>query len=132
MNDERDQRDGDGRSRAEWVVFTAAAVVLGVVLTLVAWQWIARNDPADVSVEVAGIERRNDAFLVSVDVHNDGDRAATDVGVSAELDIDGDVTAADDSIEFLAGGRTETIEFLFPADPAAGELDVRITSFRSS
>ena len=133
MSAARDRRhDGNGRTGAEWVVFAASAVVLVAVLGLVTWQWVAHRDPAIVSAEVTDVEQQGDRFLVSVDVHNNGDRAATDVGVSAELDVDGDITEVDGSVEFLAGGRAETIEFVFSDDPSSGELTVDVTSFRAS
>lgn len=120
------------RTGAEWAVFVVAAVVLAGVLGAVTWQWVAHNDPAAVSATVAGIEHRDDRFVVSVEVHNDGDRSATDVGVSATLDVDGTVTTGDDTIEFLAGGRTETIEFLFRDDPSDGDLTVAVINFRAT
>lgn len=133
MSEPVDNRSGHPpRTGAEWAVFVVAAVVLAGVLGAVTWQWVARNDPAAVSATVAGIDHRDDRFLVSVEVHNDGDRSATDVGVSATLDVDGTVTTGDDTIEFLAGGRTETIEFVFTDNPSAGDLTAAVTNFRTT
>jgi uncharacterized protein (TIGR02588 family) len=43
--------------------------------------------------------------------------------------VDGEETAADQTIDFLAGGAEQDLVFVFEDDPADGELTIEVTSF---
>lgn len=124
-----DQRRG-GRSTAEWVTFAASCLVLVVLVVLVASSMSEHPAPAAPTATVAGpVEEQGDGFHVPVEVRNEGDDAAADVQVVAELTIEGEPTESDVVIDFLAGQESDEVVFVFPDDPADGELTVRVGSF---
>ena len=74
------------RTRPEWLTLGVASAVLGCVLTALVVLSIRVDRPATPTVTIApGIHERDGRFFVQVEVHNDGDRAAADVQVLAEL-----------------------------------------------
>jgi len=123
------RREG-GRSAAEWVSFAVACLVLALVVGLIALELRGTAAPAAPTVELAGspIEEA-DGFHVSVEIRNEGDEAASDVQVIATLTIDGEPTDGDLTVDFLAGGASEELVFVFPDDPADGELELRVAGY---
>jgi uncharacterized protein (TIGR02588 family) len=120
------------RSPAEWVAFGIASAVLLFIVGSVALVWV--NDdgrPARLEVEQSGSARKDgEQFYVTAQVANTGDRTAEGVQVHAELERDGEVVEeGDQTIDFLAGGESEEVVFVFTEDPATGELTVRAASF---
>lgn len=123
------QRDG-GRSPAEWFSFAVACVVLALVVGLIALEMRGTEAPAAPVVEPAGAATEEaDGFHVPVEIRNEGDEATSDVQVVATLTIDGEPTEGDLSVDFLAGGASEELVFVFPDDPADGELELRVASY---
>jgi uncharacterized protein (TIGR02588 family) len=86
--------------------------------------------PATLTVERPDPPRRaGDRFYVTATVTNSGDRTAEAVQVIAELTREGElVEDGDQIIDFLAGGESEHVVFVFHEDPASGELTVRAAS----
>ncbi|MBW3667681.1 MAG: TIGR02588 family protein [Actinobacteria bacterium] len=118
------------RSPAEWVTFAASVVVLVVLVGLIGVEAGEPDGPALPRVVESGpVERHGDAFLVPVKIRNEGGATAESVQVAAELTIGGQVSVADQSVEFLARNETAEVAFLFVDDPATGTLDIRITGF---
>lgn len=126
---DRDRTD-DGRSAAEWVTFGASCVVLLVVLALILVQMRDDEDPPAPAATLAGEVRQvGGQYHVAVVVDNDGDRTAANVQVTAELTIDGTAATGDQTIDFLAGGETVDLVFVFDADPHEGELTVTVSGY---
>jgi uncharacterized protein (TIGR02588 family) len=70
-------------------------------------------------------------YYLPVAVTNRGGRTAEEVLIMAELVTgEGPPETAEFVIDFLAGGETGEGTVVFPADPSAGELTVRVVSFR--
>lgn len=119
-----------GRTLPEWVTFGIATVIIVAMVVILATEVVGTTAPAAPEASVGtGIEERAGTFRVPVDVVNRGDHAASEVRVVAELEIGGQKTEADQTIDFLAGGQEERLLFLFDDDPADGRLTVRVTSF---
>ncbi|CAN5362903.1 MAG: TIGR02588 family protein [Acidimicrobiia bacterium] len=118
------------RTGAEWVTFFVACLVLLGVVGLIAGQIIGDQEPAAPNASVNGeVEARGPRFHVPVLVVNDGDTTAADVQVVAELTIGDETVTADQTIDFLAGGASDDLVFVFEDDPADGDLVVRVGGF---
>lgn len=127
-----DHQDDQGRSVAEWASFAASCVVLAIVVALLTLEMRGAEAPAAPVAEWAGAPiEQPDGFHVPVEVRNDGDQAAADVQVIATLTIDGEDTEGELTVDFLAGGATDELVFVFPEDPGDGELELRVASFSS-
>lgn len=104
------------------------AVLIALAFALVSGA--SGDDPARpvaeiIAVEVAG----GGAHHVMVAVSNEGDRAAESVQVSASLTIGDEEQTGDQTIDFLGAGEQQTLVFVFRDDPAAGDLEIAVTSF---
>jgi uncharacterized protein (TIGR02588 family) len=125
VTDPRPQRTG-----AEWVTFAIALVLVGVVVVLIILEIPGSKRPPSPQVKVGEVVERGEQFVAPVEVTNEGERTAENVQVSATLTIDGEeVATADQSLDFLAAGETQTLEFTFADDPADGELEVEVTGY---
>jgi uncharacterized protein (TIGR02588 family) len=117
------------RSRAELISLGVSLVVLAIVLGVLL-SGFGRNEAARPVANVTAVETEpDDTYRVTVDVTNEGDRAAAGVQISATLSTGTGEESGDQTIDFLGGGETRTLVFLFTEDPAAGELDIAVTSF---
>jgi uncharacterized protein (TIGR02588 family) len=131
LSDKRSASARAARSSAEWVAFGIASAVLLFIVGSVAWVWVSdEGRPATLRVEREDPARRaGDQFYVTATVINSGDRTAEGVQVIAELTRGSEVVEeADQTIDFLAGGDSEQVVFVFSEDPASGELTVRASS----
>jgi uncharacterized protein (TIGR02588 family) len=120
----------DARTAAEWVSFAVSLLILTVVVGLIVVQMLGTHDPAAPVADQSGPARAEGGrFYVPVEVSNRGDATAENVQVSAELTIDGETTAGDQTVDFLSGGEVTEVEFAFDDDPGDGELVVRVTGY---
>ena len=118
------------RAAAEWVTFAIACAVVLLVIGLIVAQIPGTDSPAAPTAEVAqSIERRGDQYVVPVEVTNDGDATAENIQVVATLEIGGDSLEADQVVDFLSGGESAEVEFVFDEDPRSGTLDVRVSGY---
>lgn len=119
------------RSTPERVIFAAAAAILLAIAGSIVWLWLQDRDPAIVTVEQVGVARAEGSqTYVTGSVHNDGDETAEAVQVTAELTVDGEVAAeGEQSIDFLSGGETQEIVFIFEAVESEGEIEMRVASY---
>ena len=116
---------------AEWTIFAVAAVLIAGVAGVLLYDWLTSStDPPIFEVRVTKTEQIDDLHHVEAEVKNVGGEAAAEVTVSASLDIDGDVTELDESVDFLSAHEDTTVTFIFEDDPADGELTVDVTSYR--
>lgn len=118
-----------GRTPAEWVTFGISAAILLVVVAAVALQLRGDEDPPAPVAQVVEVRPVGKQFQVVVAVTNNGDQTAANVQMTGELDIDGEVTTGDQTIDFLAGGEQRRVVFVFPDDPDNGDLTVIVSGF---
>lgn len=118
------------RSGPEWVTFGVAAGVLLLVVAALVGLAFRTSDPAAPAAKEPGPVRKVDGrYFVPVDIVNNGDEAAAEVQVSAELVVDGVTTTGGQVIDFLGGGEMQSLTFAFGDDPAGGKLTIDVTAF---
>lgn len=117
------------RTAAEWTTFAVAVLILLAVMGAIVTEALRDHDDARPVASVGRTHRIGDQYQVEVTVANRGDKAASAVQVIASLEIDGETTEAEQSIDFLAGDGEESLVFVFADDPDDGELTVDVGSF---
>lgn len=120
-----------GRGAAERLVAAIAGGVLLAVAGAIGWLWLQPRDPAQLNVGRPEVVREVDGHrYVSAEVKNDGDETAEAVQVVAELSVDGEVVAdGEQVVDFLSGGETQEIVFVFDTGPPDAEILVRVASY---
>jgi uncharacterized protein (TIGR02588 family) len=118
------------RSAAQWTTLVISSLLRAVVVAVLVRELVEDRDPAAPEATIDGEPRHvGDRYVVDVVVTNAGDETAANTQVTASLDVDGEVTEADQVIDFLEGGAEEHLSFVFPDDPDDGDLQVEIASF---
>lgn len=118
------------RNFAEWVTFAVASAIVLLVVGLILAEIPGTESPPSPTAKVTGAaERRGDQFVVPVEVTNEGDATAENVQVTASLEVGGDKLEADQIVDFLAGGESTELEWVFDQDPKSGTLEVRVTGY---
>lgn len=118
------------RTRPEWITFGVSALILMVVVGLLVGRAFHTEATAAPVADRPGAPRQvGDQFFVPVEIVNRGDLGAAEVQVVAELTIDGNTTSGDQVIDFLGGGETQELTFVFADDPAEGELVIEVVGF---
>jgi uncharacterized protein (TIGR02588 family) len=121
---------GATRSGPEWIILGVSASILAIVVGVLVVLTFSTADPARPVADPPGPARQvGEQFLVPIDVVNHGDRGAAEVQVVAELTIDGATSSGDQVVDFLGGGESQQLTFVFAADPADGELVIRVTGY---
>lgn len=119
------------RTPAEWVTLAVSSMILAVVLGAIAIQVPGSDELPAPTARVDGEPRQVDGrWFVPVEVGNDGDLTAENVQVSAELVVGAETFEAEQTVDFLSGGATQKLEFVFDEDPGAGELTVEVSGYR--
>lgn len=121
------------RSAAEWVTFIVASVILLGLVGLILFDWQTnQNQPPAFSVAVSEAVRVTDGrYYVPFAITNTGGRIARTVQVTAELHSpEADDETGEQQIDFLSGHETKAGSFVFTHDPQAGDLLVRVASYR--
>lgn len=118
------------RTSAEWVTFAVACAIVAGLVGLIGVELRRGDDPPALAARRSGPVREVEGkFNVPVEVRNDGQLTAANVQVTASLTVDGAVAESDQVIDFLAGGETETVVFVFTDDPDSGQLEVEVASY---
>ena len=122
------------RSPAEWITFGIACAILAAVVGMVGLLWVdeTRKQPPDVAVVRSGnIRQASGQFYLPFSVTNSGGTTAESVQVMADLVVNGEVAeSGEQQIDFLSGGETEEGAFVFTRNPQAGEVVLRIASYK--
>ena len=120
-----------GRGTAEWAVSAIAGAILLTVAGAIGWLWVQPREPALVNVSAPEVSRRSDGrSYASAEVRNDGDETAEAVQVVAELTVDGETVADGEQIvDFLSGGETHEVVFVFDDMAPEAEVLLRVASF---
>lgn len=126
MSDDREERK---RSAPEWVTFAVAVAILVGLIGAILVEAREDHDPARPVASVERTQRAGERYEVTVTVENRGDLAASAVQVLASLEVDGETTEGDQTIDFLAGDDEQDLVFYFTDDPDDGKLSVEVTGF---
>ncbi len=121
------------RSRAEWGSFVIALSLIAILIGLVAYNWLTKNDePPILSVsQTQPLREAGGQFYVSFKVTNTGGETAESVQVMAELRVNGEVIeTGEQQIDFLSGGEENEGAFVFTQNPQKGELILRVASYK--
>jgi len=121
------------RPTPERLTFTVAVAVLLALAGAIVVLWAQPREAPSVTVEVVGDGRLvGNQTYVTGEVHNTGDETAEAVQVIGELTADGDVVVAGEQlIDFLSGGETEQIVFIFDSAAPGGEFSLRVASYKN-
>ncbi len=106
----------------------SSAVILAVVALLVA-QWAA-SGPSAFRATPKAVRHLQGRYQLPVTVENVGEDPAAAVTVTAELELAGEVTEAEQTLDFLAPDEEATVTFVFDRDPRSGQLSVSVSGFR--
>ena len=118
-------------STAERVTFTAAVGILVILAGSIFWLWAQPREPVIVTVAPSGDRRVIDSqTYVTARVRNSGDDTARAVQVRAELTVDGEVVAeGEQTIDFLSGGESEQVVFVFDVTEPDALVDLRVGGY---
>ena len=122
------------RNWLEWIVLSASAVVILVLVGVIAMTGLSGGDrPPNPAVELrpdAGREAAN-GWIVAGTVRNDGDVAAEAIVLEASASVGGETEMSEAGVDYLPPGTEVDIEFGFTGRPD-GEISVRVVSMRPS
>lgn len=121
------------RSSAEWISFSIALILLGVVVSFIVYSWVSQTyKPPILEVDTsADIRQVNQQFYVPFTVTNEGGTTVKSVEVVAELWIDDELKQqGTQQITFLSSGEIQSGAFIFNYNPDSGELIVRVASYQ--
>ncbi len=121
-----------GQSLAEWISFLISSAIVIGVLGAVGYLWMRdrQQQPPILEVETT-IETRQGKYYVPFTVTNAGGETAEAVQVIAELRIDSALVEwGDQQIDFLSSQEEAEGAFIFTRDPSAGDLIVRVASYK--
>lgn len=133
LTGERQKQKRPPRSAAEWMTFSVASVLLGIIAGLVIYSWATERDrPPSFSLSrTEPIRRENNQFYIPFEIVNTGGETAESVQVVAELKRNGRVEETGDlQIDFLASDEREKGAFVFTQNPQGGELVLRVSSYK--
>lgn len=123
-----------GRLRVtpERATFAVTAAILLALAGAITSLWIQGREPASVTVErVGGVRQAQGQSYVTGEVRNVGDETAQAVQVIAELSVGGEVVAeGEQSVDFLSGGETEEIAFIFERTAPQADIELRVASYK--
>jgi uncharacterized protein (TIGR02588 family) len=117
------------RTSAEWTTFAVSVLNVRALMAAIISEAIRHPDDAQPDAVVGATRRVGKQYQVAVTLENRGDKAAAAVQVNASLELDGDTTESDQVVDFLAGGDSEELVFVFKDDPDDGKLTVEVASF---
>ena len=122
------------RSLAEWISFSIALCLLGIVLGLVIYSWVTIQDKPPILVvkeTESDIREAEGQFYIPFEATNSGGGTVQSVEVVAQLLINGQVVETGQTqIDFLSGGEISSGVFVFSHDPSQGELLIRVSSYQ--
>jgi len=126
-------REGEGAvPLAEWVAAAIGAVVMLATLACLGWLAVTeRHGTVDPVVQVLSIERQGERHHVRLRVENQGDVAAADLRVQAQLRR-GNTVVEEAEVEFdhLPAGAHRDAGMFFRDDPRKDRLELSVRSYR--
>ncbi|MBA3288775.1 MAG: TIGR02588 family protein [Acidimicrobiia bacterium] len=120
------------RLTPELVVFAAAVAVLLALAGAIVVLWVQPQEAPSVTVEVVGDVRLvGSQTYMTGEVRNSGDETAEAVQVIGEMTLDGEVVAAGEQVvDFLSGGETESVVFIFDLTMPEADGRLRVASYK--
>ncbi len=117
---------------AEWVSFLISSAVVASVLGAVGYLWISERHQQPPTLKVVThVETRQGDYYVPFTVTNVGGETAEAVQIVAELRVDGVLVEwGDQRIDFLSRDEEAEGAFIFTRSPDAGDLTVRVASYK--
>lgn len=132
-NQDTQEIEENERSSAEWISFSVALILLGVVVSFIVYSWVSQTyKPPILEVETsAEIRQVNQQFYVPFTVTNEGGTTVKSVEVVAELWIEDELRQqGSQEITFLSRGEVQSGAFIFNYNPDEGELIIRVASYQ--
>lgn len=120
-------------SPAEWISLGVSLSILVLVLGLVIYSWITKENKPPILSVISGAEIRqvNEQFYIPFEVTNQGGETVQSVEIIAQLTINGEVIeTGSQEIDFLSGGEVQSGAFIFSRNPQQGELVMRAVSYK--
>lgn len=127
------QSESDARSLPEWITFILATLILGVIVSLVIYEWRTQEDiPPNLTLMQNPLVRETQGqYYVPFSVTNQGGSTVESVQVIAELRLNGEtIESGEQQIDFLASQETQEGAFVFSRNPQEGELIMRVGSYK--
>ena len=120
------------RSLAEKVSLSISLSIVGTIIALVCYTWIAGDtSPPILSVTTAQIREAKQQYYVPFTVSNFGGETANSVEITAQLFIDPEtIETGRQQVDFLSRQEKHSGEFIFSQDPKQGKLTVRVASYQ--
>ena len=122
------------RSPAEKVSFGISLSIVGIIVALVCYTWLAGDtNPPILSLAATDSQIRqvNQQYYVPFTVENYGGETAESVEIVANLVFaDRTVETGRQQIDFLSRNEKRSGEFIFSRDPQQGILRMRVASYR--
>lgn len=119
------------RSLAEKVSFSISLFLVSIIVALICYTWITGDtNPPILSISTEKTREVNQQYYVPFTITNSGGKTATSVEITAELATPETTQFGRQEIDFLSRQETQSGEFIFNQDPAAGELKVRVASYQ--
>jgi uncharacterized protein (TIGR02588 family) len=120
------------RTLAEWVTFGIAALILLAIIGGVIYDWSAMppSPPVLTIRQTDDVREESGQFYVHFEVENSGGDTAEAVQVIGALRVGSEEQTGEQQIDFLSGGETAEGAFVFTRDPAEGELELRVASYK--
>jgi len=129
---EHDSKAEESRSLAEWVTLIVSFAILAGVFGVVIYLYVVGDDdPITIRTDATLDQTRiaGETYYVPVEVFNEGDSAAGDVQIQAELSIGPETETSEFSIVTLPANDSKTGIITFSRDPRGGEFSVRVVSY---
>jgi uncharacterized protein (TIGR02588 family) len=121
------------RISAEWITIAISSLIVAVLIGLILLTWVTKDDrPPILSITTPeAIRQEQGYYYVPFTVKNDGGGTAESVQVIGELRINGQVEEqGEQQIDFLSSREEEEGAFVFSRNPAAGDLVIRVASYK--
>jgi uncharacterized protein (TIGR02588 family) len=118
---------------AESVTIAISSLIVAILMGLILLTWVKRDDrPPILSITINGaIRQEQNYYYVPFTVKNDGGGTAESVQVISELHINGQVEeSGEQQIDFLSSREEEEGAFVFSRNPEAGDLVLRVASYK--
>lgn len=122
----------DVRTLAEWVTLLGSLAILLAAFAAVAYLYVNDDDlPITIRAEanLEDVRESNGTYFVPVTAFNEGDSAASNVQIQADLTMGDQVESSGFSILTLSGNDSETGVIAFTRDPREAEFVVRVASY---
>lgn len=115
----------------EWIASSIGAVFAIGLISFLVWDALAATAPADVGVYPGLVERGTQGYRLGVVVHNSGRETAAEVEIEGRLQTSGAPEELSTTVfDYVPGDSERRGTLIFAREPKAGELTLRVVSYR--